>query len=46
MTTDRAYHRARSIREATEILIGGSGSQWDPDMVRAWIAVLDPPAEC
>ena len=46
MTTDRAYHRARSIREATEILIGGSGSQWDPDMVRAWIAILDHPAEC
>jgi putative nucleotidyltransferase with HDIG domain len=45
MTSDRAYHRARSMHEAKDILTYGSGSQWDPELVQAWIAVLDRPGE-
>jgi response regulator RpfG family c-di-GMP phosphodiesterase len=41
MTSDRAYHNARSVDEARAILRKGSGSQWDPDVVRAWFELLN-----
>lgn len=48
MTSDRAYHRARSIGEAHDILASGAGQQWDPTLVQAWRTLLDskglPPA--
>ncbi|MFZ5426935.1 MAG: HD domain-containing phosphohydrolase [Thermodesulfobacteriota bacterium] len=41
MTSDRAYHSARSVETAREILLGGAGTQWDGDIVKAWIRLLD-----
>jgi HD-GYP domain-containing protein (c-di-GMP phosphodiesterase class II) len=33
MTTDRPYRSGMSSDEAISILINGSGSQWDPEIV-------------
>lgn len=41
MTSDRAYHNARSVDAARAILQKGSGSQWDPEMIQAWFRLLD-----
>ncbi|WP_243367288.1 HD domain-containing phosphohydrolase [Fundidesulfovibrio soli] len=41
MTTDRAYHRARSVDAARAILANGAGRQWDPGLVQAWLKLLD-----
>ena len=40
MTTARAYRRARSWLSAMEELRGGAGSQWNPHVVDAALAVL------
>lgn len=41
MTSDRAYHRARTPQEAKTILATGAGSQWDGDVVAAWLRIVD-----
>ena len=41
MTTDRSYRRARSQREAIEELWACSGTQFDPVVVRAVVAVVE-----
>lgn len=41
MTSDRAYHRARSTDTARDILTAGAGTQWDADIVKAWLRVLE-----
>lgn len=41
MTSDRAYHKGRSADEARSILRQGAGSQWDTQMVDAWLNLLD-----
>lgn len=41
MTSTRSYRQARGIGEAIEELRKGSGSQFDPALVEAFIAVLD-----
>ena len=41
MTSDRAYHKRRSVEEARDILRKGSGTQWDPEIISAWLALLD-----
>ena len=41
ITSDRPYHRVRSVREAKEELIACKGTQFDPDIVDAFIRVLD-----
>lgn len=41
ITSDRPYHRARSVREAKEELIACKGTQFDPIVVDAFIRVLD-----
>jgi HD-GYP domain-containing protein (c-di-GMP phosphodiesterase class II) len=41
MTTARGYRRARTIGEAVSAIREGSGSQFDPVMVEAFICVLD-----
>lgn len=41
ITSDRAYQPARSDAEARRILARGAGSQWDREMVQAWLALLD-----
>jgi putative nucleotidyltransferase with HDIG domain len=41
MTSERAYHKARSLEEAKRILTDGSGQQWDAGLVQAWFNLLD-----
>jgi HD-GYP domain-containing protein (c-di-GMP phosphodiesterase class II) len=41
MTTDRSYRKARSPREAIAELHACAGSQFDPEVVAALIAVAD-----
>ncbi len=42
MTTDRSYRKARSPREALAELHACSGSQFDPEVVEALVAVAGP----
>ena len=44
MTTERAYRGARSWDSALEELRRGSGTQWNPKVVKAAVAVLTPTA--
>jgi HD-GYP domain-containing protein (c-di-GMP phosphodiesterase class II) len=37
MTTDRPYRRAMSFEDACSELEGGAGSQFDPDVVAAFV---------
>ncbi|MDY7001983.1 MAG: hypothetical protein SVS15_09420, partial [Thermodesulfobacteriota bacterium] len=41
IVSNRAYQNARPVAEAREILFQGAGVQWDPDIVNAWLRVLD-----
>jgi putative nucleotidyltransferase with HDIG domain len=41
MTSDRPYRKGLSIEAARNILLAGRGTQWDPDVVDAFLAVLD-----
>jgi putative nucleotidyltransferase with HDIG domain len=41
MTSDRAYQKARPVREVKEIMAEGAGTQWDPELVEAWFRILD-----
>jgi HD-GYP domain-containing protein (c-di-GMP phosphodiesterase class II) len=41
ITSDRPYHRARSVREATDELLNCKGTQFDPEIVDAFIRVLE-----
>ena len=41
MTSDRPYHKALSREEAIEELIQGSGKQFDPAVVKAFLKVLE-----
>jgi HD-GYP domain-containing protein (c-di-GMP phosphodiesterase class II) len=45
MTTDRPYRKARTVMQALQILRDGSGSQWDPEIVTALIAILEGAVE-
>lgn len=40
MTTDRVYKAALSVEEAIQELIGGKGSQFNPEIVDAFLEVL------
>jgi len=44
MTTDRPYHAALDSREALDKLAEGSGTQFDPDMVRVFLECMTPTA--
>ena len=46
MTSDRPYRKALSREEATAELARNSGSQFDPEVVRQFIDLLEknPPA--
>jgi putative nucleotidyltransferase with HDIG domain len=37
MTSDRPYRKGLSINRAREILVAGSGTQWDPEVVAAFL---------
>ncbi len=41
IVSNRAYQNARPVAEAREILFQGAGVQWDPDIINAWLRVLD-----
>lgn len=41
MTSDRSYRRGLSVAEVLERLRGGSGGQWDPEVVRCFLALHD-----
>jgi HD-GYP domain-containing protein (c-di-GMP phosphodiesterase class II) len=41
MTSERPYRRALSIDQAAQILRGGAGRQWDPQIVDAFLASID-----
>jgi len=41
ITSERAYQPARSDAEARRILARGAGSQWDPEIVAAWLGLLE-----
>lgn len=45
MTSDRPYRKALSHQEAVEELEKGAGTQWDPQVMEAFIQVLseEPP---
>lgn len=45
MTNDRVYRAAKSIEEATAELISGSGSQFDPEIVRLFVQILQTESE-
>lgn len=38
MTTDRPYRKAMSDQDAIEILTGGAGTQWDPEIVHCFLS--------
>jgi len=40
MTTDRPYHRALTFEEASEQLREGRGTQFSPEVVDAFFAVV------
>ncbi|MBI4806152.1 MAG: response regulator [Desulfovibrio sp.] len=41
MTSDRAYHKAKTIGTASGILANGAGTQWDPDIVGTWLTLVE-----
>jgi HD-GYP domain-containing protein (c-di-GMP phosphodiesterase class II) len=45
MTADRPYRAARPVREALQELVGNSGSQFDPAVVQATLAVVSRQGE-
>src|SRR5207302_2030547 len=45
MTADRPYRAARPVREALQELVGSSGSQFDPAVVQALLAVVSAQGE-
>jgi diguanylate cyclase (GGDEF)-like protein len=45
MTTDRPYRKAMTPEAAREELVRGSGSQFDPTIVPAFLAVIDADVE-
>jgi putative nucleotidyltransferase with HDIG domain len=40
MTTDRPYRRALSQDNAIDVLTGGAGTQWDPEIVNCFLSGL------
>jgi HD-GYP domain-containing protein (c-di-GMP phosphodiesterase class II) len=45
MTTDRPYRGRLSVEEATRRLHEGAGSQFDPEVVHAFVALLEEHGE-
>ncbi len=41
MTSDRPYRRAMSVERAVSELEGGAGTQFDPDVVRVFVDMMD-----
>lgn|GEM_PF-923315 len=45
MTTDRPYRKAMTSEAAREELVAGSGSQFDPDILSAFLEIIDADVE-
>jgi len=45
LTSDRIYRRALPVAEALQVIRGGSGTDFDPAVAAALIAVVDKPGE-
>jgi len=47
MTSDRPYRRAMGIERALAEIRGGAGTQWDPDVARVFVRMIedDPPTD-
>ncbi|MPY92933.1 MAG: HD domain-containing protein, partial [Acidimicrobiia bacterium] len=43
MTSNRAYHKAGNVQTARAELVRGAGAQFDPDVVRAFLAAVVRP---
>jgi response regulator RpfG family c-di-GMP phosphodiesterase len=41
MTSDRAYRKALPLETVRTILEAGAGTQWQDDLVREWLALVD-----
>jgi hypothetical protein len=41
LTSDRAYRQSLTLKEALTILHQGRGSQWEPALVDAFIAMIE-----
>jgi HD-GYP domain-containing protein (c-di-GMP phosphodiesterase class II) len=41
MTSARPYRSAMPFNKAQQVLLEGSGSQWDPDLMRAFFTIID-----
>jgi response regulator RpfG family c-di-GMP phosphodiesterase len=41
MTSDRAYRNALSMEKVVTIMKKGAGSQWDKDLVNAWMEIVN-----
>jgi HD-GYP domain-containing protein (c-di-GMP phosphodiesterase class II) len=41
MTSDRPYRKGMSIEKAFSILLDGAGTQWDPELVQAFVGGID-----
>ncbi|MFN2343609.1 MAG: HD domain-containing phosphohydrolase [Desulfonatronovibrio sp.] len=41
MTSDRAYRKALPWEKARDILLSGSGSQWESDLVEKWVKLVN-----
>jgi HD-GYP domain-containing protein (c-di-GMP phosphodiesterase class II) len=41
MTSSRPYRPAFSFKQACALIVGEAGTQFDPDLVRAFIGALD-----
>jgi HD-GYP domain-containing protein (c-di-GMP phosphodiesterase class II) len=41
MTSNRAYRKALPADTVRNILEAGAGTQWQDDLVRQWIALVD-----
>lgn len=45
MTSDRPYHAGMSWERAAAVLSAGRGTQWDPDVINAFLQVIAPQLE-
>ena len=41
MTSDRAYRNALHLDKVKEIMHDGAGSQWEPELVEAWLSIIE-----
>jgi putative two-component system response regulator len=40
LVNDRPYRASRTVEEAVQILMGGAGRQWDPELVKLFVSEL------